>query len=271
MVKAPPPRRDRKKPFFLILGAVAVIGIVLIAMQARGSGPSPQIVAELPPGDAGQAQPYVYGRPDAPVAISEFADFECPACAQFATLTEPDVRKRLADAGQVSFRFYDFPLDQHRNSVLASLSAACAADQNKFWEMHDRIFAGQDAWATRPGESDASANRRGGRLFAEYARAIGLDEGAWSTCVEEQRHLNRIPICTGTRFWRRSRRRAPLTRTSSGRCTIAFSRGRTPGRRVPGSRTRPQTGVAAGCSRSTRERSASTRGHGPPASRSSGI
>ena len=192
MVKAPPQRRDSKKPFFLILAAVAVIGAILIAMQTRGSGPSPQLVTELPPGAAGQARPYVYGKPDAPVTISEFADFECPACAQFATLTEPDVRKRLADAGQVSFRFYDFPLDQHRNSVLASLSAACADDQNKFWEMHDRIFAGQDAWATRPGESAASANRRGSRLFAEYARAIGLDEAAWSSCVEEQRHLGRI-------------------------------------------------------------------------------
>jgi len=126
------------------------------------------------------------------VTIAEFADFECPACAQFATLTEPDVRTRLADAGQVSIRFYDFPLEQHRNSVLASLSAACAADQNKFWEMHDRIFAGQDAWATRPGESDGSANRRASRLFAEYAKGIGLDERVWSTCVEEQRHLERI-------------------------------------------------------------------------------
>ncbi|HET6701210.1 MAG TPA: thioredoxin domain-containing protein [Gemmatimonadaceae bacterium] len=192
MVKPPAKGRDPKRPFYVILGVVAVVGIALIAMQARGSGPTPRIVAELPPGDAAKAQPYVYGRPDAPVTISEFADFECPACAQFATLTEPDVRKRLADAGQVSIRFYDFPLDQHRNSVLASLSAACAADQNKFWEMHDRIFAGQDAWATRPGESDGSANRRASRLFAEYAKAIGLDEAAWSTCVEEQRHLERI-------------------------------------------------------------------------------
>ena len=192
MVKPPVKTRPSRKPFFIILGVVAVIGIVLIAMQARGSGAAPQIVAELPPGDPGKAEPYVYGRADAPVTISEFADFECPACAQFATLTEPDVRKRLADAGQVSIRFYDFPLDQHRNSVLASLSAACAADQNKFWEMHDRIFAGQDAWATRPGESDASANRRAHRLFTEYARALGLNESAWSTCVAEQRHLERI-------------------------------------------------------------------------------
>ena len=192
MVKPPPKSRDSKKLFLLVLGAVAVLGGAFIAMQARGSGPAPRIVAELPPGDAGKAQPYVYGKPDAPVTIWEFADFECPACAQFATLTEPDVRKRLADAGQVSFRFYDFPLDQHRNSVLASLSAACAADHNKFWEMHDRIFAGQDAWASRPGESDAAANRRASRLFAGYAKEIGLDESAWSKCVEEQRHLERI-------------------------------------------------------------------------------
>ena len=68
-------------------------------MQARGSGPSPQLVAELPPGDAGQAQPYVYGKPDAPVAISEFADFECPACAQFATLTEPSDAAVITEPG----------------------------------------------------------------------------------------------------------------------------------------------------------------------------
>lgn len=192
MAKAPAKTRDSKRLFYLILGIIAVAGIALIAMQARGSGPSPRIASELPPGDAGQAQPYVYGNPNAPVAISEFADFECPACAQFATLTAPDVKRRLADQGLVSLRFYDFPLEQHRNSVLASLSAACAADQNKFWEMHDRIFAGQDAWASRPGESDASANRRASRLFAEDARGIGLDESAWSACVEEQRHLDRI-------------------------------------------------------------------------------
>jgi protein-disulfide isomerase len=192
MVKSAANRRDRKKVFFVMLGAIAILGGALIKLQAASSGPSPRIVAELPPGDAGKAQPYVYGRTDAPVTISEFADFECPACAQFATLTEPDVRKRLADAGQVSFRFYDFPLEQHRNSILASLSAACAADQGKFWEMHDRIFGGQDAWASRHGESDGAANRRASRLFARYAKEIGLDESAWSTCVEEQRHLDRI-------------------------------------------------------------------------------
>jgi protein-disulfide isomerase len=192
MAKAPEKPRKSKPFFFVILGVIAVVGIALIAIQARGSGPTPRIVAELPPGDPGQAQPYVYGNPNAPVVVAEFADFECPACAQFATLTAPDVKRRLADQGLVSLRFYDFPLEQHRNSVLASLSAACAADQNKFWEMHDRIFAGQDAWASRPGESDRSANRRAAGLFAEYARAIGLDESAWSTCVEEQRHLGRI-------------------------------------------------------------------------------
>ena len=43
---------------------------------------------------------------------------------QFATITEPDVRSRLVQTGQASYRFYDFPLPQHRNSMAASLAAA---------------------------------------------------------------------------------------------------------------------------------------------------
>jgi len=61
MVKAPPKSRGSKKLFLVILGAVAAAGGALIAIQARGAGPAPRIVAELPPGDAGKAQPYVYG------------------------------------------------------------------------------------------------------------------------------------------------------------------------------------------------------------------
>jgi hypothetical protein len=42
-----------------------------------------------------EASGYLMGSATAPVQILEFADFECPACASFATLTEPDMRKRL--------------------------------------------------------------------------------------------------------------------------------------------------------------------------------
>ena len=42
MVKPATQPRSSKKLFLLALGAIAIIGVALIAMQARGSGPSPR-------------------------------------------------------------------------------------------------------------------------------------------------------------------------------------------------------------------------------------
>ena len=55
---------------------------------------------------------------------------ECPACAQFAIVTEPQVRERLVQTGQVRLRFFDYPIvDIHRNTLPAHLAAACAHDR----------------------------------------------------------------------------------------------------------------------------------------------
>ncbi len=100
---------------------------------------------EPPPG-GGEG---IYVRPaDAPVQILEFADFECPACGNYSVVTEPDVRKRIIDPGLAQVTYYDFPLPQHKNTMTASEAAACANDQGKFWEMHDRLFQGQTDWNT---------------------------------------------------------------------------------------------------------------------------
>ena len=95
-----------------------------------------------------KAQGYTMGRPDAPVQILEFADFECPACGNYSVVTEPDVRKRVIDSGLARVTYFDFPLPQHKNTLVASEAAACANDQGKFWEMHDRLFQGQTDWNT---------------------------------------------------------------------------------------------------------------------------
>ena len=43
-------------------------------------------------------------------------------------------------------RYMDYPLPMHKNTWDASLAAACANEQGKFWEMHDLIFQNQDKW-----------------------------------------------------------------------------------------------------------------------------
>jgi len=177
---------SRPKNFYYILGAIAVAGASILGytLLRKPANPVGTEVA-FNPATSGPAQGYTMGNPDAPVKIIEFADFECPGCAQFATVTEPDVRKRIVEAGLANFTFYDFPLPQHRNSLSAHNAAACANDQGRFWEMHDRIFLGQDQWNTQ-----AASNPK--PFFEKYATDVGLNVQMWEACYDARRHQGRI-------------------------------------------------------------------------------
>ena len=171
-------------PFYAALAIIAVVGIGALAYVAT----RPKNVAttvEPAAVVAGEPQGYLLGKPDAPVQVIEFADFECPACAQFATLSEPDVRKRLVEPGLISYRFYDYPLAMHKNTWHASNAAACADEQGKFWEMHDQLFNEQDRW-------NGQATSRPKSQFQGYAKAIGLDVDKWEQCYDARKYEPRI-------------------------------------------------------------------------------
>jgi protein-disulfide isomerase len=166
--------------------SIALIGASILGYTLLRK-PSPVVGSEVKfdPATSGPAKGYTLGKADAPVQIVEFADFECPGCGQFAAVTEPDVRKRIIDAGLANFTFYDFPLVQHKNSKSAHLTAACAADQNKFWEMHDRLFNTQDQWNTQATDNPKP-------FFQKYAADLGLDAKAWEDCYDSRKHEGRI-------------------------------------------------------------------------------
>ena len=177
---------SRPKAFYWLLGAIALVGVAAIAYVAMRPGGDPvdaRNVADTT--NAGPAQGYLMGKADAPVKILEYADFECPSCAGFATVTEPDVRTRIIDTGLASLTYYDFPLTQHRNTLAASNAAACADEQGKFWPMHDKIYQAQDEW-------NMQATDRPKPFFERYATEIGLDVGKWETCYDERRYQKRI-------------------------------------------------------------------------------
>lgn len=107
------------------------------------------------------------GNPAAPLQIVVFADFACPYSQQ-AAFTMRSL------AGQFGEKFYyvykDFPLiDLHPESELASEAAACAQDQGKFWEMHDRLYLNQ---------SDLSQE-----TLVNHARALDLEVGKFISCL----------------------------------------------------------------------------------------
>ena len=177
---------NRPKAFFWILGLIALVGVAALGyVVTKPKSPSAEVREVADTTNAGPAQGYLIGKVDAPVKILEYADFECPSCGNWSTVTEPDVRTRIINAGLANLTYYDFPLNQHRNTVAASNAAACADEQGKFWQMHDRIFQAQDEW-------NGEATEQPKPFFKRYAGEVGLDVAKWEACYDARKYQKRI-------------------------------------------------------------------------------
>ena len=176
-------RRGPGGGFWIVLGIVVLIGVGTLGWLA--SRPKAQITRVDPNLPPTKSDGYVMGSASAPVEVIEFGDFECPSCGQFASITEPDVRARLVNTGKVRMRYFDFPLPMHKNTWDASLAAACAAEQGKFWEMHDALFANQDRWNT-----EATSRPRG--PISDLAKSVGLDMSKYGDCMDSERYRPKI-------------------------------------------------------------------------------
>ena len=121
---------------------------------------------------------HVLGPPDAPAALVEYGDFECPHCRQAYPIVE-SVREALGPRLQFAYRH--FPLTQiHPHAARAAEAAEAAGAQERFWEMHAVLFANQHAL------EDPDLIRYADHLGLDVARFAGeLAEHAWAPRVRE--------------------------------------------------------------------------------------
>lgn len=114
----------------------------------------------------------------ATVAIIEYADFECPYCGQYEHDIYPQIAKDYIETGRVKYFYRDLPLAMHPHAIIAARAAHCAGEQGKFWEMHDSLFAKQNAIrdVDMPGR----------------AKELGLDSAKFSECLSSGRFTDQI-------------------------------------------------------------------------------
>jgi protein-disulfide isomerase len=116
------------------------------------------------------------GNSNAPVAIVQFADFQCPFCQRHHDQTEPLIYDQYIRTGLVRYVVKDFPLSSiHPQAQKASEAAECAGAQGAYWSMHDKLYEEQQQWSGNAGSL---------ALFKQYARSLGLDGAACDACLD---------------------------------------------------------------------------------------
>lgn len=156
---------------------IASAFLIWATMSAsRGSTRTVTVSREVVPPSAPQPIDGAATKGDrsAPVAMIMYSDFQCPYCGHFARETLPRLEQQYIRSGKLLLVFRHAPLEQiHPLALKAGEAAECAAQQGKFWEMHDVLFA-----------PDASLDLT--HLFAA-ARVAQVDTVAFGSCVSQDR------------------------------------------------------------------------------------
>jgi protein-disulfide isomerase len=107
------------------------------------------------------------GSASAPIEMIEFSDFQCPFCLR----ADPTVQQVLSTYGdRIRFVYRHYPLPNHPSARPAAEAAACAAEQGKFWQFHDALFASPSKL------SDAD--------LKQHAADLGLNTPQFNACVD---------------------------------------------------------------------------------------
>ncbi len=127
------------------------------------------------------------GPANARVEVIEFSDFQCPYCER----AYPVVQQVLSsDGDKIHFVYRNYPLASHPNAEPAAEAAACAAEQGKFWEYHNRLFEHQDKLGDTDLKDDAAAqlSSRTAEKFTICVEHAQVSEGHRRRHRRGQRH-----------------------------------------------------------------------------------
>ncbi len=175
---------------FILPGAIVIAAVLISATllftrggASNGALPTPDdskpVKIELKEND------HILGNKDAKVTMFEFSDFQCPFCRVFEQDAYQQIKKNYIDTGKVKVIYRHYPLDFHPQAKLAAEASECAAEQGKFWEMHDKMFVEQQ----KKGQGTITFTAQD---VNRWAGAIGIKVPQFSACVAANKYDQRI-------------------------------------------------------------------------------
>lgn len=117
------------------------------------------------------------GDDDATITLVEFTDFQCPFCSRHYQQTFGQIKAEYVDTGKVKYEMRNYPLSFHPNAEISAEAAMCANEQDKFWEMHSKLFAGQGEWSNLDNAAAVT-------LFKKYASELSLNAASFASCLD---------------------------------------------------------------------------------------
>ena len=124
------------------------------------------------------ADSYAMGSEQASLTLVEFADYQCPFCAQFHTGAFAQLKQDYIDAGKLRFVSRDLPLPFHQQAEQAAQAARCAGDQGAYWEMRHLLLT-----------NSASLSDE---AYGTFAKELSLNVKRFQRCLDEHTHQEAV-------------------------------------------------------------------------------
>jgi protein-disulfide isomerase len=166
------------KAVAVIAGAVAMALATAAFFAYRGAEPTTTPV-DMAAAEAGASQ-NVTGPENPAVTLVEYGDYSCPTCARFYPIVA-ELMRRMPSELELEYHHYPIPVGPH--SLTASFAAEAAAEQGRFWDMHDALFSTQSQWS---GRSDARDT------FISMAGQLGLDTARFAEDMDSPEIQGRV-------------------------------------------------------------------------------
>jgi protein-disulfide isomerase len=146
---------------------LSLVGATIVAPAAFGATSTPSASSPF-------SERFI-GSPNAPVKAIEYFSLTCTHCAEFGTVTMPQVKTNLVDTGKLQVIYRDFPLDEVA-LMAAQVARYLPADQ--YYPFIEALFASQNDWAFAPGVNYKQS-------IYKYAALAGMDQATYDAALAD--------------------------------------------------------------------------------------